>query len=208
MRRVLLNGLIPLIATILITSPINAQEPARQDLQATPRQTKPLRTVPEPDNKQVQTTPILDPNDQMNRALTNLSAQIGVLTDELRKLRKETERNAGMMELLLNEDRLSKVEDKIQASSDFKAQLDAREQDYLRRQKNIPTEVVLRGGLRKDEAEASIKAEIQRGLEDVRNQQIIYQQRIVELNEQATKLRGRIEKLRKKMEGPDEKEEK
>ena len=207
MRR-LLNGFFLLIATILITSPINAQEPARQDPQANPRQTKPLRTVPEQDSKQVQTTPILEPNDQMNRALTNLSAQIGVLTDELRKLRKETERNAGMMELLLNEDRLSKVEDKIQAASDFKAQLDAREQDYLRRQKNIPTEVVLRGGLRRDEAEASIKAEIQRGLEDIRNQQIIYQQRIVELNEQATKLRARIERLRKKMEGIDEKEEK
>jgi hypothetical protein len=140
----------------------------------------------------------------MNRALTNLSTQISVLTDELRKLRKETERNAGMMELLLNEDRLSKVEDKIQAAHDIKAQIDAREQDYLRRQKNIPTEVVMRGGLRRDEAEAAIKAELQRGLEDVRNQQIIYQQRIAELNEQATKLRARIERLRKKMEGTDE----
>src|SRR5262249_16799298 len=152
----------------------------------------------------VQTTPILDANDQMSHALANLSSQIGVLTDELRKLRKETERNAGMMELLLNEDRLARVEDKIQAAHDYKAQLDAREQDFLRRQKNIQVEVVMRGGLRRDEAEAAIKAEVQGGLEDTRNQQLIYQQRITELNEQATKLRARIEKLKKKMEGVDE----
>jgi hypothetical protein len=203
MSRLLLGILTPLIVMTAITSSGKAQEPIRQDLPATSRQTKPLRPAPEQD-KPVQTTAILEPSDQMNRALTNLSTQIGVLTDELRKLRKETERNAGMMELLLNEDRLSKVEDKIQATQDIKSQIDAREQDYLRRQKNIPTEVVMRGGLRRDEAEAAIKAELQRGLEDVRNQQIIYQQRIAELNEQATKLRARIERLRKKMEGTDE----
>jgi hypothetical protein len=188
---------------MMITSAVRAQEPVRQDLQA-PRQTKPLKPAPEPVDKTVQTTPILEPNDQMSRAITSLSTQISVLTDELKKLRRETERNAGMMELLLNEDRLARVEDKIQVANDYKAQLDLREQDFLRRQKNIQTEVVMRGGLRRDEAEAAIRAELQRGLEDARNQQLIYQQRITELNEHATKLRARIEKLRKKMEGLDE----
>src|SRR5215813_777558 len=152
MRRTVLSALTTLIAMTLITSSSRGQEPVRQNLQAAPRQTKPMKPAPEPDNKPVQTTPILDANDQMSHALANLLSQIGVLTDELRKLRKETERNAGMMELLLNEDRLAKTEDKIQAANDYKAQLDAREQDYLRRQKNIQTEVVMRGGLRRDEA--------------------------------------------------------
>jgi chromosome segregation ATPase len=188
----------------MLSSLVTAQEPIRQDTQATPRQTKPIKPAPEPVDKTIQTTPILEPNDQMTRALTSLSTQISVLTDELKRLRRETERNAGMMELLLNEDRLARVEDKVQAAQDYKAQLDIREQDFLRRQKNIQVEVVMRGGLRRDEAEAAIKAELQRGLEDTRNQQLIYQQRIAELNEQATKLRARIDKLRKKMEGLDE----
>lgn len=204
MRRIVPGALIWLIAITLITSSSKAQEPVRQDLQSTARQTKPLKPAPEPVDKPIQTTPILEPNDQMARAITSLSTQISVLTDELKKLRRETERNAGMMELLLNEDRLARVEDKIQAANDYKAQLDIREQDFLRRQKNVQVEVVMRGGLRRDEAEAAIKAELQRGLEDTRNQQLIYQQRIAELNEQATKLRARIEKLKKKMEGLDE----
>jgi len=204
MRRILLIVSAPVIAIAIISSAGKAQEPVRQDLHSTARQTKPLKPAPEPVDKPIQTTPILEPNDQMARAITSLSTQISVLTDELKKLRRETERNAGMMELLLNEDRLARVEDKIQAAHDYKAQLDAREQDFLRRQKNIQVEVVMRGGLRRDEAEAAIRAELQRGLEDTRNQQLTYQQRITELNEQATKLRARIEKLKKKMEGVDE----
>ena len=204
MSRILSTISAAVIAMAMLSSVVTAQEPIRQDLQSTPRQTKPMKPAPEPVDKTIQTTPILEPNDQMTRALTSLSTQISVLTDELKKLRKETERNAGMMELLLNEDRLARVEDKIQATQDYKAQLDIREQDFLRRQKNIQTEVVMRGGLRRDEAEAAIKAELQRGLEDTRNQQLTYQQRIAELNEQATKLRARNDKLRKKLEGPDE----
>jgi len=204
MSRILSTISAAVIAMAMLSAVVRAQEPIRQDLQSTPRQTKPMKPAPEPVDKTIQTTPILEPNDQMTRALTSLSTQISVLTDELKKLRKETERNAGMMELLLNEDRLARVEDKIQATQDYKAQLDIREQDFLRRQKNIQTEVVMRGGLRRDEAEAAIKAELQRGLEDTRNQQLTYQQRIAELNEQATKLRARNDKLRKKLEGPDE----
>jgi len=144
----------------------------------------------------------------MRRAITNLSTQIGLLTDEMRKLGRETERNSGMMELLLNEERLSKLEDKIQNTADQKALLDAREQDLLRRARNIQGELLLRGGLRREEAEAAIRSELQRGLDDVRAQQVAYQQRIAELNDQATRLRARVETLRKKLESIDLKNEK
>jgi chromosome segregation ATPase len=136
----------------------------------------------------------------MRRAITDLSTQIGLLTGEMRKLRRETERNSGTMELLLTEDRLSKLEDKIQETADRKAQLDAREQEINRRTRNIPNELMLRGGLRRDEAEAAIRSEIQRSLDDVHSQQAISQQRLGELNEQAARFRARVETLRKKLE--------
>jgi hypothetical protein len=154
------------------------------------------------------TTPIQEPEDQMRRAIANLSTQIGLLADEMRKLRRDTERNSGMMELLLNEDRLAKVEDKIQDATNNKAQLDAREQDIQRRTRNIQGELLTRGGLRRDEAEAAIRLELQRALEDVRTQQLASQQRVAELNEQAARLRARVEALRKKVELIDVKSEK
>ena len=135
----------------------------------------------------------------MRRAIANLSTQIGLLADEMRKLRRETERNSGMMELLLNEDRLAKVEDKIQDANSNKAQLDSREQDLQRRMRNIQGELLLRGGLRRDEAEAAIRSELQRALDDIRAQQAANNQRLAELNEQAARLRARVEALRKKV---------
>ncbi|MFY9553254.1 MAG: hypothetical protein WAV20_06755 [Blastocatellia bacterium] len=146
-----------------------------------------------------------EPDDAMRRALTALASQIGLLTDEVQKLRRETERNSGMMELLLNEDRLAKVEDKIQDAANQKAQLDAREQDIQRRLRNIQGELILRGGLRREDAETAIRNELQRALEDVRNQQGVCQQRITELNDHAARLRARVETLRKKVEQSEQK---
>lgn len=144
----------------------------------------------------------------MRRAITNLSTQIGMLADEMRKLRRETERNSGTMELLLNEDRLAKLEDKIQEAVNYKMQLEAREQDIQRRMRNIQGEVLLRGGLRREEAEAAMRVELQRALEDVRSQQTVHHQRVAELNEQATRLRARLEIIRKKIDLTDAKSEK
>lgn len=160
-----------------------------------------------PDNPP-QTTTTQDSEEMMRRAIANLSTQLGLLTDEIRNLRRETERNSEMMELLLNEDRLAKVEDKIQDTTAFKAQLDAREQDILRRMRNIQGELVLRGGLRRDESETAIRSELQRALEEVHTQQSGSQQRIVDLNEQAARLRARVETLRKKLELIDVKSQK
>jgi len=159
------------------------------------------------ENKQL-TTPIQDADEAMRRAITSLSTQIGLLTDEMRKLRRETERNSGMMELLLNEDRLAKVEDKIQEASSNKAQLDAREQDIQRRMRNIQGELLARGGLRRDEAEAAIRNELQRALEDVRSQQTAQQQSLAELVSQSTRLRARVDAVRKKLEILDAKNDK
>lgn len=152
--------------------------------------------------------PAPEPDDAMRRTLSNLSTQIGALADELKMMRRETERSSAMLELLINEERLAKLEDKIQTAIDYKAQLDAREQEIARRSRNIQGELVLRGGLRRDEAEAAIRADLQRALDDVRTQQTAYQQRVAELNDQATRLRARVETLRKKLELLDLKTEK
>jgi chromosome segregation ATPase len=208
MRRNLLS-LIAITAAIAFSASNVTGEPTKQEPPPRPRQTKPpQKPAPKPVEKPVLTTPIQDPDEAMRRAITNLSTQIGLLTDEMRRLRRETERNSGMMELLLNEDRLAKVEDKIQDANNNKAQLDAREQDIQRRMKNIQGELLLRGGLRREEAEAAIRSELQRALDDVRSQQTAYQQRIAELNEQAVRLRARVETLRKKLESIEVKSEK
>ena len=209
MRRNLLSLLIAIAATIAFSASSVTGEPTKQEPPPKPRQTKPpQKPAPEPIDKPVMTTPIQEPEDLMRRAITNLSTQIGLLADEMRRLRRETERNSGMMELLLNEDRLAKVEDKIQDANNNKAQLDAREQDVQRRMKNIQGELLLRGGLRREEAEAAIRSELQRALDDVRSQQVANQQRIAELNEQAVRLRARVETLRKKLDSIEVKSEK
>jgi len=168
-------------------------------------------TSPKPASEQAEKTEPAqsqEPDDPMSRTLSSLSTQIGALTDELKKMRRETERNSTMLELLINEERLAKLEDKIQDAIDRKVQLDAREQEIGRRSRNIQGELVLRGGLRRDEAEAAIRADLQKALEDVRTQQTTYQQRVAELNDQATRLRTRVETLRRKLELLDLKNEK
>jgi len=209
MKRHLLSLLIAITATIVVPGFRVLGAPTHQDPPGRPRQTKPTqKPVPEPvENKQL-TTPIQDADEATRRAITSLSTQIGLLTDEMRKLRQQTERNSGMMELLLNEDRLAKVEDKIQEASNNKAQLDAREQDIQRRMRNIQGELLARGGLRRDEAEAAIRNELQRALEDVRSQQTAQQQSLAELVSQATRLRARVDAVRKKLETLDAKNDK
>lgn len=209
MWRKRLSVLIAIIAILTFSTSSIAQEPAKQESPARPRQARPLQ---KPSAKLVEKTEappqVHESDEAMRRAITNLSTQIGLLTDEMRMLRRETQRNSGMMELLLNEDRLAKLEDKIQDAADRKAQLDAREQEIGRRMRNIQGELLLRGGLRRDEAEAAIRSELQRALDDVHSQQAVYQQRLAELNEQAARLRARVETLRKKLDLLDLKSEK
>lgn len=142
-----------------------------------------------------------DPDLEMRQAIRRLSVEINSLSAEVQRLRKVTENNAQTMELLLSEERLSKVEDKIQALTDQKSQLDAREQEIQRRMRNIPGEMLLRspGTLKREETEAAAKADLQRALDEVRTQQSSSQTRLVELSAQAERLRARIVMLRAKV---------
>jgi predicted nucleic acid-binding Zn-ribbon protein len=206
MTRIRLSLLIATIAVLGSSALAGTQDAVKQEPPARTRVKPSAKPAVDPIDKVDDKPSQPSESDQaMQRAITSLSTQIGLLNDEVRKLRRETERNSEMMELLLNEDRLAKLEDKIQEAADHKAQLDAREQELVRRSRNIQGELILRGGLRRDEAEAAIRADIQRSLEDVHNQQTAYQQRAAELVEQSTRIRARVETLRKKFELSDEK---
>ncbi len=146
-------------------------------------------------------------DEMMRHAMSGLSTQMDSLTKEMRLLRKATERNSMLIELLLYEERLAKVEEKLDAAIMLKSDLDAREADLQRRMKNIQQEVMLRGGLRRDEMEAALKADIQRALEDIKSRQTLQQDRISELQAQVARLRARVEALRKKLDREDEKSE-
>ena len=139
------------------------------------------------------------------KSLSDLSNQVARLANEVSRLRKENERNSATLELALGEERLNKLEDKLQDALDRKSQLDAREVDVQRRMKNIQSELVLRGGLRRDESEAALRTELQRSLDDIHAQQSAYHQRAAELQSQIAELRNRIEVLRKRLEKGEEK---
>jgi ATP-dependent Lon protease len=164
------------------------------------------RTVPDDQQRPPDKEPP-DNEEMMRQTLGDLSRQIAVLAEELRKLRRQGERSTGIMELLLSEERLTRVEDKIDAALDQKAQLDQRELELQRRMKNIQAELLFRGAVRRDEAEAAIRADLQRALDEVHNQQSVNRQRVAELQTQADRLRQRVDELRKKLEPVETKEQ-
>lgn len=211
MSRKLFRGLIVTVALTLSASSL-AQEPVKQESTTKPRQEKTgQRPKPEAVEKIEPIPNSAEADDAMRRAVTSLTSQIELLTEEVRGLKRETERSSGMLELLINEERLAKLEDKIQEAANQKAQLDAREQEIQRRMRNIQGELVFRGGLRREEAEAAARNDLQRALEEVRAMQIASGQRAAELNEQATRLRSRVETVRKRLElleGTREKQDK
>ncbi len=195
--------------TMLLVSfqPALAQEP-RQSEPSAPRVTRAVQEEPQRDQTDKQEAQS-DPDQEMRRAITHLTAEINSLSAEVQRLRKVTERNAQTMELLLNEERLSKVEDKIQALTDQRPQLDAREQEIQRRMRNISGEMLARGPgtLRREETEAAIKVDLQRALDDVRSQQSSSQNRLAELTVQAERLRARIVMLRARVDQAESKGE-
>jgi len=202
-------AIIALLTVLAFPAALRAQDPS------------PQRPIPKPQTRRAPQKPaaegaentdlaatIQTPEEQMRRAVADLAGQINILTTEMRKLRQETRRNADSLQLLLYEERLARVEDKIGAAVDAKAQLDAREQDIQRRSRNIQGELILRGGLRRDEAEAALRAEFQRALDDIHSQQATQQQRQNDLQSEASRLRSRIEALRKRLEPNEEQPEK
>ena len=179
-----------------------AQEPPKTD-PGKSRGARPIQNAPGEDPARLEPNPTPTTLDiVLPQLMSNLTEQISKLTTEVRLLRKASERNATTLEIMLSEDRLSRVESKLDDLMSTKSQLDAREQELLRRQRNIQQEMVLRAGtiLRRDEAEAAVKADLQRALEDTRSQKEAIQQRINEVQNQADSIRHRIETLRKKVE--------
>jgi chromosome segregation ATPase len=203
MKRRLIAIFLLVIATTWLSVAGLAQEPA-----PTPVKPRAQRPAPKPDVEPLPKAeaPVEAPaaDEQMRHALSNLSAQIDSLNAEIKLLRRATERNAMAFELLLFEERLAKVEDKLDQATQHKVELDAREAEILRRQRNIQQEVIQRGGLRRDEGEAALRAEYQRALDDTRNQQQQAQQRVTELQTQATQMRTRVETLRRRLERVEE----
>jgi chromosome segregation ATPase len=192
-----------LVFVLALANPNFAQEPIKRAPAAKPQAARAAQKDPT-DEQQMPASA----GQEMRQAITQLTAEMISLGSEVQRLRKVTERNSATMELLLNEERLSKMEDKIRDATDRKAQLDAREQEIQRRMRNIPGELIGRGALRRDEAETAIKAELQRALDDVHSQQTSYQQRITDLNAEAERLRARVETLRKKVDQVESKSEK
>jgi predicted nucleic acid-binding Zn-ribbon protein len=193
-----IRSLVAVLAVAFFVIPGAAQEQKKQDPR--PAQKNPqAQEVIEPEKQQPTT------EEAMRLAISGLANQVGLLTSELRKLRQENERNSNLLELLLYEERLARLEEKIQDAIEYKNQLDAREQEFQRRLRNVQAEVALRGALRRDEAEAALRAELQRALEETRAQQTTYQQRISDLQSQADRIRKRVDMLRKKIEPPEEK---
>ena len=200
-RARLLTAVFILALTSSATEQIFAREQPGQDRPGTSRpaqrpaqeatQTQEAEQVPE-------TT-----EDALRRTLAGLADQMSTLTTEVKRLRSAMERSSLTIELLLNEERLARVEGKIEDANDYKFQLDQREQEIQRRTRNIQYELLSRGGLRREESENAIRAELQRALDDVKNQQAASQQRVTELQAQATRLRQRIETLRQRLEPPE-----
>jgi hypothetical protein len=182
----------------------HAQEPAAQSPRPA-RQTQ--KEVSEPQEKTDLERAPLNADETIRRAMSSLSTQMDSLTKEMRLLRKATERNSMLIELLLYEERLAKIEDKLDAAIMLKTDLDAREAELQRRMRNIQQEVMMRGGLRRDEVEAALRSELTRALEDTRTRLALQQERISELQAQAARLRARVEALRKKLDRDEQKSE-
>jgi hypothetical protein len=185
------------IAFVLTVS-AQAQDLTRQEQKSKPARQNQRPVVTEKIEPEVVQE---SPDELLRRTITTLSEQIDKLTGEVKKMRQDSERTSTVMELLLLEERLTRLEDKLDSSMTSKANLEAQETDIQRRQRNLSQELMLRGGaLRREDAEAAIKQEFQRTLESIRVQQTTLQTRITDLQAQADRLRFRIEVLRKKVE--------
>lgn len=204
MKRTTRAILLSLIITITLAASSAAQEPATNKPRA-PRPTQKPELEPSPKPEAVAEAPSSE--EQMRQTISNLSSQIDALNAEIKLLRRSTERNSLALESLLSEERLAKLEDKLDQATQRKIELDAREADIQRRQKNISQEVTARGFLRRDEGESLLRTEFQRALDDTRNQQQQIQQRIAELQSQVTQARARVETLRRRLDRLEGREE-
>lgn len=144
----------------------------------------------------------------LQKSISDLSEQIRFLTREVRRLREATQRSSDAMELLLEEERLDRIETQIRYAKDRKSDLIARERDINRRIGNIQQEMLLRGVLRREEGETAIRAELDHQLHEVRVERATYEERLSRLEAEAERVRSRIDRLlrnRKPLDVDDEK---
>lgn len=144
----------------------------------------------------------------MQAAIKTLADQVMAFGAEVHKLRHATEKSSLHIELLLSEERLVSLEDKIESIQDARRALDAREKQQQYRLDNIQQEVLLRGGLDREEGERAIRGDIERQLENIHSDQAANQKRLADLQSQARRLRLRVEEVRKKIEGEEKDQEK
>jgi len=202
-KSITLRTALAVTIAIFFSNFTDAQESPRQDPASRGRAQRPAQKPIAEEVQKVELaglSPTID--ERLPKIMEDLSEQIGKLALELRLLRRDTERNGTALELMLYEERLSKVESKLDDMNALKNQLEARDQELQRRLRNIQQELILRGGqfLRRDVAEAAIRSDIQAALDDTRTQKETTQQRVTDLQTQAEALRRRVEVLRKKVE--------
>src|SRR5688500_10068909 len=126
-------SIILMVAFLFITT-THAQDLPRQESKS-----KPARQNPKPaDIEKSEPEVVQQTSDELlRRTITNLAEQIDKLTGEVKKMRQDSERTSTVMELLLLEERLTRLEDKLDSAMNAKANLDAQETDIQRRQRNI-----------------------------------------------------------------------
>lgn len=202
MKRLSLISFLAILLTLSGASEIFAQQPSRPNQS---EKTRPAQKTPDADVQKTEENP-QSTDEALRIAITGLSNQLAILASELRRLREETQRNSERIEMLMYEERLGKIEAKMDEALNEKMNLDAREQEIQRRQRNIPQEALLRGGIRREEAEAAVKADLQRALDDVRERQENSQKRIADLQQQSDRISTRLEAIRKKLEPPEKKD--
>jgi hypothetical protein len=139
----------------------------------------------------------------LQTAVKTLADQVVGLGAEVRRLRRATEKNSLYMELLLSEERLARLEDKIESLQDVKRALDARERQQHYRLDNIQQEVLLRGGLDREATEKAVRGDIQSQLDDIHSQQAGNQRRLTDLQSQSRRLQARVEELRRRLDGEE-----
>src|SRR5437763_15593580 len=125
MKRTLSAIFLSVIVITLLAVGGRAQEPTRPAKPRTPRPAQKPETEPAPQAEAAVETPSSE--EQMRRTLNNLATQIVALNAEIKSLRRASERNSLALELLLSEERLAKIEDKLDQATQRKADLDARE---------------------------------------------------------------------------------
>jgi peptidoglycan hydrolase CwlO-like protein len=204
MKRTINAILLSFVVAVTLAGASAAQEP-------TPSKPRPPRPAQkpelEPSTKPEAVVEAPSTEEQMRQTISNLSTQIDALNAEVKLLRRSTERNSLALESLLSEERLGKLEDKLDQATQRKIELDMREADIQRRQRNISQEVTARGFLRRDEGEALLRTEFQRALDDTHSQQQQIQQRIADLQAQVTQSRARVETLRRRLDRLEGREE-